>query len=98
MSDTSSSPNPLNKDDDDNDPVADRGGEDDSSDEDAGEEDSTCCKIRRAPKRIGNKGEKMELKTKREECNNRKCTKTLSKAPCLVALNMYLTLHLLLFG
>ena len=28
---------------------------------------------------------------------NRKCTKTLSKAPCLVALNMYLTLHLLLF-
>ena len=29
---------------------------------------------------------------------NRKCTKTLSKAPCLVALNMYLTLHLLLFG
>ena len=29
---------------------------------------------------------------------NRKCTKTLSKAPCLVALNMYLTLHLLLLG
>ena len=28
----------------------------------------------------------------------RKCTKTLSKASCLVALNMYLTLHLLLFG
>ena len=29
--------------------------------------------------------------------NNRKCSKlTLSKAPCLVALNMYLTLHLLL--
>ena len=28
---------------------------------------------------------------------NRKCTKTLSKAPCMVALNMYLTLHLLLF-
>ena len=27
---------------------------------------------------------------------NRKCTKTLSKAPCLVVLNMYLTLHLLL--
>ena len=27
---------------------------------------------------------------------NRKCTKTLSKAPCLVALRMYLTLHLLL--
>ena len=24
--------------------------------------------------------------------------KSLSKAPCLVALNMYLTLHLLLFG
>ena len=30
-------------------------------------------------------------------CFNRKCTKTLSKAPCLVALNMYLTLYLLLF-
>ena len=29
--------------------------------------------------------------------NNRKCTKTLSKAPCLVALRMSLTLHLLLF-
>ena len=28
---------------------------------------------------------------------NRKCTKTLSKAPCLVALRMSLTLHLLLF-
>ena len=28
---------------------------------------------------------------------NRKCTKGLSKAPCLVALRMYLTLHLLLF-
>ena len=27
----------------------------------------------------------------------RKCTKTLPKAPCLVALNVYLTLHLLLF-
>ena len=30
--------------------------------------------------------------------NNRKCTKTLSKAPCLVALSMSLTLHLLLFA
>ena len=30
--------------------------------------------------------------------SNRKCSKTLSKAPCLVALNMYLALHLLLFG
>ena len=29
---------------------------------------------------------------------NRKCTKTLSNAPCLVVLRMYLTLHLLLFG
>ena len=29
---------------------------------------------------------------------NRKCTKTLSKAPCLVALRMSLTLHLLLFA
>ena len=29
---------------------------------------------------------------------NRKCTKTLSKAPCLVALRMYLTLYLLLFA
>ena len=28
---------------------------------------------------------------------NSKCTMTLSKAPCLVALNLYLTLHLLLF-
>ena len=27
-----------------------------------------------------------------------RCTKTLSKAPCLVALRMYLTLHLLLFA
>ena len=32
-----------------------------------------------------------------QNLNNRKCTKTLSKAPCLVALNMYLTLHLLLY-
>ena len=31
-------------------------------------------------------------------CCNRKCTKTLSKAPCLVALRMSLTLHLLLFA
>ena len=30
--------------------------------------------------------------------HNRKCTKTLSKAPCLVALRMSLTLHLLLFA
>ena len=29
-----------------------------------------------------------------QNLNNRKCTKT---APCLVALNMYLTLHLLLY-
>ena len=38
MSDTSSSPNLLYKDNDNNDPVADGGGEDDSSYEDAGEE------------------------------------------------------------
>ena len=37
MSDTSYSPNLLDKDDDDDDPVADGVGEDDSSDEDAGE-------------------------------------------------------------
>ena len=30
------------------------------------------------------------------EVFNRKCTKTLSKVPCLVALTVYLTLHLLL--
>ena len=38
MSDTSSSPNLLDKDNDNDDPVADGGGEDDSSDEDAGKE------------------------------------------------------------
>ena len=38
MSDTSSSPNLLDKDNDNDDPVADGGGEHDSSDEDAGEE------------------------------------------------------------
>ena len=34
---------------------------------------------------------------KASQQSNRKCSKTLSKAPCLVALRMYLTLHLLLF-
>ena len=38
-----------------------------------------------------------QLKEAETGSSNRKCTKTLSKAPCLVALNMYLTLHVLLF-
>ena len=47
----------------------------------------------------GSKNQTMGEFHKKVKEINRKCSKrTLSKAPCLVALNIHLTLHLLLFG
>ena len=87
----SSSPNLLEKDDDDNDPSAEVDEEEDDDDDpsaEVNEEDDDD----KDPSAMVDEDDKLS-----DEVLTENVPKTLSKAPCLVAKRMSLTLHLLLF-